>query len=54
MKIDEKKLFLLILHFFFMNYKKMQYKQQYSPNFEKRILHFSKLIRNAVMNMIYE
>ena len=33
----------------------MQYKQQqYPPNFEKRILHFSKLIRNTVMNMIYE
>ena len=33
----------------------MQYKQlQYSPNFEKRILNFSKLTRNTVMNMIYE
>ena len=32
--------------------KQMQYKQQYSPNFEKRVLHFSKpIIRNTVMHI---
>ena len=50
-----KKIVFVYTAFFYELKKKMQYKQQqYSPNFEKRILHFLNLIRNTVMNMIYE